>query len=67
MIETCKIVNNKDYEEYSISYRIYTLAEFINILSRNGLQFVSVFGDFDGSDYCENYPPRMIVVSRKQN
>ena len=67
MIETCRIGNDKDYEEYCVSYRLYTLAEFINMLSRNGLQFDSVFGDFDGSDYCENYPPRMIVVSRKQN
>lgn len=65
--EKCKIFNPQGFEEYRVSYRLYTLAEFINMLSRNGLHFENAFGNYDGSDYCENFPPRMIVISRKKS
>lgn len=64
--ETCSVFTSSGCKKFSISYRLYTLAELKNMLIRNGLIFERAYGDYNGSDCCENYPPRMIVVSRKQ-
>lgn len=63
--EECTVFRSGDRREYAISYRLYTLAELSNLLRKSGLIFQQAFGDFNGCDYCENYPPRMIVISKK--
>lgn len=65
--ETCTVFRMGIKHEYMLSYRLYTLAEFLNLLGRCGLKFQQAFGDFDGCDCCENFPPRMIVISRKKS
>jgi ubiquinone/menaquinone biosynthesis C-methylase UbiE len=50
---------------YDHTFRFYTLTEFMDMLSRAGLAFRAVWGDFDGQDYTL-YSRRMIVLAEKE-
>ena len=66
MHEKCLLFAGNLIKEHHISYRLYSLAEFSNMLHRYGLRFRNAFGDFDGRDICENSPPRMIIIAVKE-
>lgn len=51
-------------DERQIDLRLYTLTELAGMLSRAGVLFRGVWGDFDGSDYGVN-SRRMIVLAEK--
>ncbi len=58
------LFQNGKRKEYSISLRLYSFAEMLNLLKRSGFVLESVYGDFDFSEYCLD-SPRMILISRK--
>ena len=63
--EAITIVEADGSRHYSrVSVRQYTLAELIVMVSRAGLAFRQVWGDFDGSDYPLD-SRRMIVLAEK--
>ena len=51
---------------YFLSVRRYTLTEFKSLLEETGFEFISVYGDFDGSPFSVSPPSkRMIVIAQK--
>jgi len=58
------LFQNGKRREYSISLRLYSFAEILNLLKKAGFVLESIYGDFDFSEYSLD-SPRMILVSRK--
>ncbi|MCK4404014.1 MAG: class I SAM-dependent methyltransferase [candidate division Zixibacteria bacterium] len=58
------LFQNGKRREYSISLRLYSFAEILNLLKRSGFVLESVYGDFDFGEYGLD-SPRMILISRK--
>jgi len=58
------LFQNGKRSEYSISLRMYSFAEILNLLKKAGFILESVYGDFDFSEYSLD-SPRMILISRK--
>ncbi|MCK4223901.1 MAG: methyltransferase domain-containing protein [candidate division Zixibacteria bacterium] len=58
------LFQNGKRREYSISLRLYSFAEILNLLKKAGFVLESVYGDFDFTEYSLD-SPRMILISRK--
>ncbi|MEO8712096.1 MAG: methyltransferase domain-containing protein [Parafilimonas sp.] len=43
----------------------FSLSDFTNMFSKQGLQIETVFGDYDLNEYDEKKSPRMIMVAKK--
>lgn len=52
-------------EEWSLSWRAYSLAEMVAMFKSAGLVWTCVFGDWKRSEYSVD-TPRMVLVSKKE-
>ena len=59
------IFENGRKVQHSFSFRLFSLAEMLNLLKRAGFVLEAVYGDFDFMEYSID-SPRMILVSRKE-
>jgi SAM-dependent methyltransferase len=52
--------------QFTERIRLYTEENFRNMLAKNGLKVINVFGDFAGSKYDRNDSERLIIFSQKE-
>lgn len=58
------IIVDDSVKEFTVSHRLYSAFELSELLERVGFDAVSVYGDFEGSDYDEN-ATQLVIVARK--
>jgi len=60
-----EVLDSGRVERWSLSWRAYTLAELVGILTRAGMALSCVYGGWDQSQYSVD-SPRMLVVSERK-
>ena len=57
--------NGDEEEVYFESVRLYTRQEIVDALEQTGWSLQTMYGDYDGEDWCAGMVPRMICVARR--
>lgn len=58
------IIKDGERTDLDLSHRLYSATELKTMMSEVGFQNISVYGDYEGSDY-DNDALRMVMVARK--